>query len=56
MIISKLVSKHRDIQLKTWLDIAKLPKSSFYEWKNKLNIIDEDEEILNDDIEEIVST
>ena len=56
MIISKLVSKHRDIQLKTWLDIAKLPKSSFYEWKNKLNIIDENEEILINDIKEIVST
>ena len=41
--------------LKIWLKIAKLPKSSFYEWKEKLHQIDTEELELVDEIKEIVS-
>ena len=29
--------------LKTWISISNLPKSSFYEWVNKLDQINEEE-------------
>lgn len=41
--------------LKIWLKIATLPKSSFYEWKEKLHQIDTEELELVNEIKEIVS-
>lgn len=35
-----------DVSLKTWLRISNLPKSSFYEWSKKLNVVDHEEENL----------
>lgn len=37
-----------------WLEISGLPKSSYYEWKSKLDLIDEEELRLIDDIRSIV--
>lgn len=34
------------VSLKTWLRISNLPKSSFYEWSKKLNVVDHEEENL----------
>lgn len=35
-----------DVSLKTWLRISNLPKSSFYEWSKKLNVVNHEEENL----------
>lgn len=40
--------------LKIWLDIAKLPRTSFYEWKEKLHRVDQEEIRLLDVIKEII--
>ena len=40
--------------LKIWLKIAKLPRSSFYEWKEKLNQVNTEELELIDEITDIV--
>ncbi|MCY3076804.1 IS3 family transposase [Aerococcus mictus] len=45
-IILKLLKENPQIKINEWLKIAKLPKSSYYEWKIKLEQpIDKDKEI-----------
>lgn len=41
--------------LNVWFKIADLPKSSFYEWKNKLNQINQEEKVLTKEIKSIIS-
>ena len=42
-IILDLIKEFPDTKLKDWLNIARLPKASYYEWKSKLkNQIDKD--------------
>lgn len=41
--------------LKIWLKIAKLPRSSFYEWKDRLNQVNTEELEVVDEIKEIIS-
>lgn len=41
--------------MKIWLKIAKLPKSSYYEWVEKLNIINQKEAELVETIKEIIT-
>lgn len=43
-----------DVSLKTWLRISNLPKSSFYEWVQKLNEIDHEEAKLINKIKLII--
>ncbi|MDD7463967.1 MAG: IS3 family transposase [Peptoniphilaceae bacterium] len=45
MVLS-LLKEHKRTKVSDWLKIAELPRSSFYEWKNKLkSTIDKDKEI-----------
>lgn len=53
-IILELVKEYPETKVKEWLAIAKLPKSSYYEWKSKLeNQIDKDKEV-REEIKNIV--
>ncbi|MDO5754650.1 MAG: IS3 family transposase [Tissierellia bacterium] len=54
-IVLELRQKFPKIMLKIWLKIAKLPRSSFYEWKEKLNQVNTEELELVDVIKEIIS-
>ncbi|ADK69094.1 hypothetical protein TS59_0738 [Mycoplasma mycoides subsp. mycoides] len=41
-----MLKTHKKVKIPILLKIAKLPKSSFYEWKHKLeNTIDKDKEL-----------
>ncbi|WP_106013032.1 IS3 family transposase [Fastidiosipila sanguinis] len=46
-VILELQVEFPKIQLKIWLSLAELPRSSYYEWKNKLDKpVDKDKEIV----------
>ncbi|AME14150.1 hypothetical protein MmmBen326_0954 [Mycoplasma mycoides subsp. mycoides] len=45
-VVLELLKTHKKVKIPILLKIAKLPKSSFYEWKHKLeNTIDKDKEL-----------
>ncbi|WP_425552085.1 IS3 family transposase, partial [Finegoldia magna] len=53
-MILKLLKENPQSKVSEWLKIAKLPKSSYYEWKIKLeNPVDKDKEV-KDEIKTII--
>lgn len=46
--------KYPCIQLNTWLKVSELPRSSFYEWRQKINTASESDSPLTDLIKKII--
>lgn len=44
------------VELKQWLAISALPKSSYYEWKSKLSKVNVEEEFILQEIREVISS
>ncbi|MBU5668690.1 IS3 family transposase [Peptoniphilus sp. MSJ-1] len=54
IIIEELRQENKDIKLKIWLTVAKIGKSSYYEWKKKLENPDKKEKEATEKIAKIV--
>lgn len=53
-VILELINELPEVKVTKWLEISKLPKSSFYEWKKKIECFEDKDIEIKSKIKDIV--